>query len=208
MCWFVMPLYLESCIWPDAILQWIRQRECIWFCENLGKCVTETLAMIKQTGQERKDERCKEQSHEHVYHLLWQQGRWLPVGRPKVIFDQVASPVPEIMDNSIYMCVCVCVRVRVCVPFNVQNVHSIGISQIAPALTYPWRCGHSYNHTSNIFVFLRSCMYSVEYFCGPVFFLLCKCFFIVILLRTITGSCVKLHRFSNLDFALTPRRPP
>jgi hypothetical protein len=29
------------------------------------------------------------------------QGRWWPVG-PKLVFDQMAAPVPEIMDGSLY----------------------------------------------------------------------------------------------------------
>jgi hypothetical protein len=45
--------YLESCIWPDTVSQWIRQRNSITFCSNLGKSAVETLAMIRQAfGEE------------------------------------------------------------------------------------------------------------------------------------------------------------
>jgi hypothetical protein len=42
-----MSFYLESCIWPDAILRWIWQRVCIKFCANLGKS-----AVIRQVFEE------------------------------------------------------------------------------------------------------------------------------------------------------------
>jgi hypothetical protein len=32
-----MSFYLESCLWPDANSRWIRQRNSIKFCSNLGK---------------------------------------------------------------------------------------------------------------------------------------------------------------------------
>jgi hypothetical protein len=32
-----MSLYLESCIWPDAILGWIQRQVCITFCANIRK---------------------------------------------------------------------------------------------------------------------------------------------------------------------------
>jgi hypothetical protein len=42
--------YLESCIWPDAILRWIRQRVRNKFCANFGKSATRTLAMNRQAS--------------------------------------------------------------------------------------------------------------------------------------------------------------
>jgi hypothetical protein len=41
--------YLEPCNWPDAISRWIRQRNRIKFCTNIGKCKRETLAIIMKT---------------------------------------------------------------------------------------------------------------------------------------------------------------
>jgi hypothetical protein len=40
--------YLESCMWLDAISLWIRQRECITFCTDLGKNAAEILTIIKR----------------------------------------------------------------------------------------------------------------------------------------------------------------
>jgi hypothetical protein len=47
---------LESCIRPDAISRWIRQRNSSRFCVNLGKSVTETLAMVMTVLGKRKVE--------------------------------------------------------------------------------------------------------------------------------------------------------
>jgi hypothetical protein len=44
---------LESCIWPDAISRYFRQKNSIKFRANLEKGATETLAMIRQAfGEE------------------------------------------------------------------------------------------------------------------------------------------------------------
>jgi hypothetical protein len=34
--------------WPDAISRWMRQRNSIRFCGNLGKNVMKTMAIIRQ----------------------------------------------------------------------------------------------------------------------------------------------------------------
>jgi hypothetical protein len=50
---FLHPFTWSHGIWPDAISQWIRQKNSIKFCSDLRKSVTETLAMIRQAfGQE------------------------------------------------------------------------------------------------------------------------------------------------------------
>jgi hypothetical protein len=81
---FLISFYLEPCIRPDEISRWIRQRNGIKFCANLGKSVTETLAMIRQAcGEEgmrgirrvqthrgRKGEKGEEQSPENAHHFL------------------------------------------------------------------------------------------------------------------------------------------
>jgi hypothetical protein len=52
-CWSSTSFYLESCIWPDAISRWIRQRVCIKFYANIGESSPETLPMIIQAfGEE------------------------------------------------------------------------------------------------------------------------------------------------------------
>jgi hypothetical protein len=43
-CCFFTSFHLESCIWSDAISQWIRQRYSIQVCAILGKSTTETVA--------------------------------------------------------------------------------------------------------------------------------------------------------------------
>jgi hypothetical protein len=87
-CWFLMSFYLESCIWPDAISRYIRQKNCVKFCANLGKCVTETLTMTRQTFGEgsmsrtcklqhtetEKGEKGEEQSQQHAHYFLWLEG--------------------------------------------------------------------------------------------------------------------------------------
>jgi hypothetical protein len=45
--------YLESFIWADSIPWWIPERNSIKFFANLGKSATETLAMIRQAGEEK-----------------------------------------------------------------------------------------------------------------------------------------------------------
>jgi hypothetical protein len=90
-CWFFTSFYLGSCIWPDAISRWIRQRVCIR-CANLGKREAETLAMIRQAfGEEsmsrtwvfewrsrsragRKGETGEKQSQEHAHHFFTWRG--------------------------------------------------------------------------------------------------------------------------------------
>jgi hypothetical protein len=76
--------YKESCVWPDAILQWIRQRNSIKLCANVGKSVRQTLAMIRQAfGEEsmsrkgkseftatKNGETGEEQLQEHAHHFL------------------------------------------------------------------------------------------------------------------------------------------
>jgi hypothetical protein len=59
-----MSFYLESCIYPDAISLWIRQRVRIKFRTNLRKGVLETLAMIRQAlGEENITRTRKVQTH-------------------------------------------------------------------------------------------------------------------------------------------------
>jgi hypothetical protein len=44
-------IYLESCIWNDVILQWIRQTNSIKFCAKLGESAMETCQRLdKRTG--------------------------------------------------------------------------------------------------------------------------------------------------------------
>jgi hypothetical protein len=87
--------YLESCIWPDAILWWIRLWICTIFSIYLRKREMGILAMIRQVfGKEcmshtgvwmerskltknEKGETSGEQSQEHAYHFLWHEADWL-----------------------------------------------------------------------------------------------------------------------------------
>jgi hypothetical protein len=53
---FFMSLYLESCIWPDAISRWMLQQVC--------ECATETLTMIRGAfGEENISRTRKVQTH-------------------------------------------------------------------------------------------------------------------------------------------------
>jgi hypothetical protein len=118
---------LESYIGPDAILrvQGILWQLCITFCTNFRKNETETLARITQaSGEESKShtwksklmktekgETSEEQSQDHAHNFLWHrtymhthgkgllQGWWWLAG-PKLVSDQMAAPVPEIIDDS------------------------------------------------------------------------------------------------------------
>jgi hypothetical protein len=85
---FFTCFYLESSIWLDEILRWIRQGMCFKFLANLRKRAAETLAMIRQafgvesvsptqkvqTHRDRKGETGEKQSQEHAYYFLWHQG--------------------------------------------------------------------------------------------------------------------------------------
>jgi hypothetical protein len=78
-----MPVYLESCTWPDVILRWIRQRNSIKCCAYPEQVRLETLAMIRQAfGEEsmsrngkykltdtENSETREQQSQEHAHHF-------------------------------------------------------------------------------------------------------------------------------------------
>jgi hypothetical protein len=104
-CWFFTFCYLESCIWHDSISRWIRQRNGIKFCTNLGRSTKETLAMIRQAFGEESMSRTQEaQTHRDrkkgktgeeqcQKYALWHQGDWLFTkicsGRPNCQFGVV-----------------------------------------------------------------------------------------------------------------------
>jgi hypothetical protein len=71
MCWFFTPFHLESCIWADTILFWIRQRNSIKFTTNLRKVRRRLWKWLDKTE---KSETGEEQSQEHGYHFLWHRG--------------------------------------------------------------------------------------------------------------------------------------
>jgi hypothetical protein len=89
-----MFFYLGSCIWHDVILWYIWHRVCMKFCSNLGKSVTETMAMIRRAWalnrnskliETEKDETGEEQSQEHGHNFLWYPGDFsqrIHLGRP------------------------------------------------------------------------------------------------------------------------------
>jgi hypothetical protein len=52
MWWFLCLFYLEYCIWPDAISQWIWQQVCNKCCGIFDKCMRKALTMIRQTSGE------------------------------------------------------------------------------------------------------------------------------------------------------------
>jgi hypothetical protein len=47
-CWCLTSFYLESCIRPDVISHWIRQRKSFTFCVNVGRSETGSLEMVRQ----------------------------------------------------------------------------------------------------------------------------------------------------------------
>jgi hypothetical protein len=86
-----MFFYLESFIWPDAILRWIRQRNSIKFCANFGKCDGDPgndktslwgrkhelysgvwMAYLVQ-GRLKNLEAVEDQNGKHSHHFLWYQ---------------------------------------------------------------------------------------------------------------------------------------
>jgi hypothetical protein len=65
------PSYLESCICPDAISQWIRQRNSIKRANLEKKNATKTLAMIRQALQRlKKGETSEEQTQENALNFV------------------------------------------------------------------------------------------------------------------------------------------
>jgi hypothetical protein len=74
-----MSFHLEQCIW-HKISRWIWQRNCIKLCADLGKTVTETLAMIGQAfGEESMRRTRKVQTHRDRnggdrLMLIWHRG--------------------------------------------------------------------------------------------------------------------------------------
>jgi hypothetical protein len=87
-CWFFMSFHLESCIWPDAIPQWIQQRYSIKFCviseivqhrpwQWLDKLLEKKAWAIHRKSkltETKKGETGEQQSQEHTHHFLWYQG--------------------------------------------------------------------------------------------------------------------------------------
>jgi hypothetical protein len=70
------------CSWPAAISRCIRQRACIQFCTNLGNCVVETLAVIKQAfGKESRKRRV------HTHRDRQRRGRWRAKTRACSLFS-------------------------------------------------------------------------------------------------------------------------
>jgi hypothetical protein len=63
----LMSFYLQLCIWRDAILLWIRQRNSIQFCVNIGK---QTLALIRQTFRE------ESMCHTREVQTHWHRKKW------------------------------------------------------------------------------------------------------------------------------------
>jgi hypothetical protein len=101
---YVLLFGVMSCMWPDVVSLWIRQRNSIKFCANLGKIEMETPAVIRQAfGEEslsrtwkvqnspkpKKGEKGEVQSQEHAHHFLWHRGDYsqrIRPGRPNSQF--------------------------------------------------------------------------------------------------------------------------
>jgi hypothetical protein len=87
-CWFFISLYWESYIYLDAISRWIRQRNSVKYCVNLGRSATKTQAFIRQAFGEESMSRTRVFEWHAPFRADWRKwDRWKETSRAGSTFS-------------------------------------------------------------------------------------------------------------------------